>query len=136
MVSNSMKLLNENNLDSLTEMPCSLHALSKQGNALNTHNAFNGGLLFCFVCYIFVFSFFLLPQIEALIRCYEGRRLYFALFFIIPWIREQHLLSIKQPESFRQLAMQLEFLELSPSLSVQNEQIMAGRISLLGCLRH
>lgn len=32
--------------------------------------------------------------------------------------------------------MQLEFLELSPCLSIQNEQIMAGQISLLGCLRN
>lgn len=88
MDSRSVKVLNENNFDCLIEMPCSLHALSEQGNALNTHNAFKGRLLFCFVYYIFVFSFFLLPQIEALIKCYEGRRLYFALFFIIPWIRE------------------------------------------------
>ena len=94
---------------------------------------------FCFalfVCYIFVFHFILSPQIEALIKCYEGRRLCFALFFIILWVREQHLLSIKQPESFQQLVMQLEFLELSPRLPVQNQQITAGRISLLGCLRH
>lgn len=32
--------------------------------------------------------------------------------------------------------MQLEFLELSPHLSIQNEQIMAGWISLLSCLRN
>lgn len=94
---------------------------------------------FCFalfVCYIFVFHFILSPQIEALIKCYKGRRLCFALFFIILWVREQHLLSIKQPGSFQQLVMQLEFLELSPRLPVQNQQITAGWISLLGCLRH
>lgn len=32
--------------------------------------------------------------------------------------------------------MQLEFLELSPCLSIQNEQIMAGWISLLSCLKN
>lgn len=32
--------------------------------------------------------------------------------------------------------MQFEFLELSPHLSTESGQIMAGRISLLGCLRN
>lgn len=136
--SRNLNVFSENNFDSLTERPCSSHPLSVQGDALNTQQCFQRGA-FCFalfVCYIFVFHFILSLQIEALIKCYEGRRLCFALFFIILWVREQHLLSIKQPESFQQLVMQLEFLELSPRLSVQNEQITAGRISLLGCFRH
>lgn len=97
---------------------------------------FPRGRLFVSLCYIFVFHLLLLPQIEALRKCIEGTKLYFASFFIIPWIRQQHLLNIRQPESFPQLAMQLESLELSPRLSVQNEQIMAGWISLLGCRKH
>lgn len=136
--SRNLNMFSENNFDSLTERPCSSYPLSVQGDALNTHSAFNKGL-FCFalfVCYICVFHFILSPQIEALIKCCEGRRLCFALFFIILWVREHNLLSIKQPESFQQLVMQLEFLELSPHLFVQNGQITAGRISLLGCLRH
>ena len=68
MDTRSLNVLKGTNFDSLTEMPCSLHATSIQVRAMNAHSAFQGGgFLFHFVIFLFSISFYCLK-----LRLYEN----------------------------------------------------------------